>query len=319
MKVNLERFSAYQGTGWKARAGSLASELSRLDAPRVNSEYRPLKAVLLYCPGRELLAVKNPNAAQHLRRISPALIRREYAGITAAFRKEGVEVHLLPGATRPGRGPALNLMYVRDLFFNTTEGAVAARMASEVRAGEEGLAAAALTGLGVPINKSVSGTGTFEGADALWLDKKTVLCGTGTRTNEEGFFQLRRVLAAQGVRTLEVRLPGGVQHLLGLLQIVDRDLALLRAGKASAAVKAVLRGHKINFIPVPESEEVTSRQGMNIVTVAPRRIIMPAGCPGLKKLYLDSGLSVAAEVGISQLVNGAGGLACATGILSRSI
>jgi arginine deiminase len=58
---------------------------------------------------------------------------------------------------------------------------------------------------------------------------------------------------------------------------------------------------------------------MNVVTVAPRRVIMAAGCPGLKRLYEKAGLRVAAEVKISQLINGAGGIACATGILSRDI
>ena len=320
MTGTLDNFSAYQGAGWRPRRGSMALELSRLGAPRVNSEYGRLKAVLLYCPGRELNSIKDPNAVQHLARISPDKIRREYAALAAAFRKEGVAVHMLKGGIeRPGRGPAFNLMYVRDPFFNTMEGVVVARPASAVRAGEEALVGPALSGLGAPINKTISGTGLFEGADALWLDKKTVICGTGVRTNDEGFLQLRQLLALQGVRAVRVPLPGGVQHLLGLLQIVDRNLALLRIEKASVRIKTILRRHKIAVIPVPETDEVRLRQGMNIVTVGPRRIIMPSSCPGLKKLYLSAGLSVAAEVGISQLINGAGGIACATGILSRDL
>jgi arginine deiminase len=48
-------------------------------------------------------------------------------------------------------------------------------------------------------------------------------------------------------------------------------------------------------------------------------VIKAAGCPGLKKLYEKAGLSVAAEIRITQLINGAGGIACATGILARDI
>jgi arginine deiminase len=70
---------------------------------------------------------------------------------------------------------------------------------------------------------------------------------------------------------------------------------------------------------VPEIEETTAMQGMNVVTVAPRTIVMPKGCPTLKRIYAAAGLTVAAEVGIEQLKRGAGGLACATGILSRRI
>ncbi len=319
MKKTWRSFSAYQGAGWQARTESMPAELAKLDAPRQNSEYRRLREVLLCVPGRELLGVRDPNAVQHLARIDLKALRREYAALKAAFRREGVMVRLLGGRRqRLGRGPAYNLMYVRDLFFNTMEGAVVARMASLVRAGEELLAVPALAELGVPVNKTVSGEGLFEGADALWLDPGTVLCGVGNRTNEEGFRQLRLVLAAQGVETIKVPMPGGVQHLLGLLQIVDKDLALLRVEKAPAALRRLLRSRGVDTVPVREGDEVR-RQGMNVVTVAPRRVIMPSGCPGLKKLYLSAGLAVAAEVEIGQLINGGGGIACATGIISRSV
>jgi len=58
---------------------------------------------------------------------------------------------------------------------------------------------------------------------------------------------------------------------------------------------------------------------MNVVTVKPRVIVMPVNCPDLKRLYAARGITVAAEVEIGQLLNGAGGLACATGILGREI
>ncbi|MEI7530250.1 MAG: arginine deiminase family protein [Elusimicrobiota bacterium] len=291
----------------------MALELAQAGAPRVNSEYRRLTAALLYCPGREMLDIKDPNAAQHLAGIDPLKIRREYRKLAAVLKEHGVAVHMIrTGHLTGGKPPdKYNLMYVRDLFVNTMEGAVIARMASAVRAGEEKFAAAALTGLGVPILGSIAGKGLLEGADVLWLDERTVICGTGNRTNTEGFRQLRGSLAPQGVRAVSVKLPGGVQHLLGLLQIVDRKLALLRVQKATGSIRAVLKKNRFTIIPVPETDEVTRRQGMNIVTIAPRKIIMAAGCPGLKALYLKAGLSVAAEVEISQLVNGAGGLACA--------
>lgn len=299
----------------------MAAELAEAGAPRVNSEYKRLKAALLYCPGAELKDIRNPNEVQHLAKIDAARIRREYGGLAAAFRKCGVSVHMMP-AKPPFAGSGqdkFNLMYVRDLFVNTMCGAVVARMASAVRAGEERYAAFALAGLDIPIARTVTGRGIFEGADALWLDEKTMLCGTGNRTNREGFLQLKQTMALQGVEVLSVPMPGGVQHLLGLLQIVDRRLALLRAEKAPAELKALLKRKGFKVVPVPETEEVRLRQGMNVVTVAPRKLIMPSGCPALKALYRRAGLTVAAEAAISQLINGAGGIACATGILAREV
>ena len=46
---------------------------------------------------------------------------------------------------------------------------------------------------------------------------------------------------------------------------------------------------------------------------------MPTNCPGLKRLYEANGITVAAGVDITQLLNGAGGIACATAILAREI
>jgi N-dimethylarginine dimethylaminohydrolase len=226
----------------------------------------------------------------------------------------------MPRAFDGARWPVKrNLMYVRDLFFNTREGAVVSRMASAVRAGEEKHASLALSQLGVPITRTISGAGLLEGADALWLDPRTVLCGVGNRTNAEGFRQLREALEAQGVKTIAVELPRGVQHLLGILQIVDRDLALLRGEIAPRRLAALLKMRGFSLVPVPETDETTLRQGMNVVTVAPRKILTPAGCPGLRRLYEDAGIAVAAEVDVRQILRGAGGLACATGILSRRI
>jgi N-dimethylarginine dimethylaminohydrolase len=210
-----------------------------------------------------------------------------------------------------------NLLYVRDLFFATPKGAVVSKMKGAVRAGEEKHAARALGQLGVPILKSISGRGTFEGADALWLNPKTVLCGVGNRTNAAGFRQLRGVLKKQGVKTVAVAVPRGVQHLLGMLQLVDRDLAFVRTEVAPENLKTLLARGGVRVVPVPETEETTRRQGMNLVTVAPRKVVMAKHCPVLKRLYEKAGVTVAAELEIGQFIRGAGGLACAVGILAR--
>jgi N-dimethylarginine dimethylaminohydrolase len=56
---------------------------------------------------------------------------------------------------------------------------------------------------------------------------------------------------------------------------------------------------------------------MNVITLEPRRIIMPTNCPSLRAVYQQAGLRVLAEAPISQLLNAAGGIACTVGLLAR--
>lgn len=315
MKLNVEKTAAYQGRGWKMRTSDAPGVWAGL---RVNSEWAPLRAVMLYSPGGELRRIKSPLGVQHLYPIVVPHLQRQMRALAAAYRRCGVRVVELKPGRDMGRVPP-NLMFLRDLFFVTPEGAVISRMASRVRAGEEKFVSAALSEQSVMIRGSVAGRGLFEGADALWLTPKLVVVGRGARTNKEGFAQLKAHLGAQGVACVAVKMPRGVQHLLGLLQIVDRRIAVVRTAKAPLQLMRLLKKRGFRVIGVKESDEVREKLGFNFVAVGARRIIMPAGCPELKSVLVRAGVRVAAEVDISQMCNAAGGIGCVTGILSRKV
>jgi N-dimethylarginine dimethylaminohydrolase len=308
---------AYQGKGWKPRRRGLSKAVwAEL---RVNSEWNDLREVLLYCPGKELAKIRDPHKVQHLRAIKPAVLKRELAALARAYRKQGVAVHFLNPRLLPKAlaAPPVNLLFQRDLFFATAEGFIVSRMASETRAGEEKFAAAQLAALGAPIRATVHANGIFEGADALWLDKKTVLCGVGARTNRDALKQLAQIL--NGVRVIAVNMPKGVQHLLGILQIVDCNLAVVRAEKIPAVLRKLLLARGFTLVSLDESEEIVDKQAMNFVTVKRRTIVMARGCPQTRARLKRAGIRIAAEVEISQICAAAGGIACATGILSRRL
>lgn len=285
----------------------------------VHSEYGPLTSVLLYRPGSGIHAYPDPARVLHLRSIDQPALVAEFDAVIAAFTSRGAHVTMIdPEPLDDDRWYRYNMMYCRDLCFITPQGAVMANMAHAVRRHEPLYAARSLEAAGIPLLYTVSGTGTFEGADALWLRDDLVLVGVGNRTNAEGYRQIREVLVRQGVECRAV--PSHqvtTQHLLGSLQIVDHDLALVRDGIVDPGVIALLEAHQVNVVRIPENDEVRSRQAMNIVTVAPRTVFMTAGCHETKELYRSAGLTVAAELELSQLMNGAGGLACATGIVAR--
>jgi N-dimethylarginine dimethylaminohydrolase len=198
----------------------------------------------------------------------------------------------------------------------TPEGAIVGRPASTVRAGEERFVARRLAELGIPILRTVRGQGTFEGADAAWLDHQTVLLATGLRTNAKGASQVAVLLAEMGVDVLPLGLPYGAMHLMGQLRFADKDLAIAWPGRVPyAAVEALrARGHTVLFVP----DEAEAKQGMalNFVTLGPRQILLAAGNPITQRFYEGAGIHCH-TVAIDELVKAAGGIGCLTGILWR--
>ena len=306
--------AAYGGVGWSPRTASLRQEMGDIWGPwGVASEWGPLRAVLLHQPGVEVEGLADPDAAQMLAPVDPAAMRRHHDALAEAYRRAGVTVHYL----EPSTTPPPNTLFVRDLFFTTPEGAILARPASTVRAGEERHVARRLAELGLPILRSVRGNGTFEGADALWVDEETVLLATGLRTNAEGAAQVENLLREMGVEVICVGLPYGIMHLLGVLNFADRDLAVAWPGRVPhrAAEAVRKRGCEVLWLP----DEAEARQGMalNFVTLGPRHVLMPAGCPLTRAAYEAAGISCQ-EVEIGELLKAAGGMGCLTGDLSRA-
>jgi arginine deiminase len=305
--------SAYGGPGWSPRTASLRQEIGTLWGPcGVGCEWAQLQAVLLHRPGPELGQSSDPDRWQMLEPLDTARAGDQHDGLSQAYRAAGVTVHYV----EPPARPSPNLMFVADLMFMTPEGVILGRPASSVRAGEERLVARKLAELGVPILRSVRGRGTFEGADAAWVDAETVLLGTGPRTNGEGAEQVAATLAEMGVATLRVDLPHGAMHLMGQLRLADRDLAIAWPGRlAHAAVEALhSRGFTVLFLD--DEGEAERRMALNFVTLGPRHILMPAGNPVSQAFYERAGITCEI-VEVDELTKAAGAIGCLTGILER--
>ncbi len=314
--VSLDKAASFGGPGWRVRQATHRQDVAhgaRWSAYRVDSEVTRLEAVLLAWPGHELDVGDAPDEHLMLDRVDVAGIQRQARGIVDFFRSHGVEVHL----HRASRSPSPNYVFMRDLFMMTPEGAILGRPAGVQRAGEERWAAEALALAGVPILRTLTGRATFEGADALWLRPDLVLLGTGVRTNEPGAQQVSAVLAEQGVRVIQVPLPAtGVQHLLGVVTPLDHDLAVINGVRASDALLACLADLGLGTLVFEATEELLHRRSNNFVALAPREVVMPAGCPHTRSLLEEQGVRCH-ELDVSEYVKAAGALGCLTGILSR--
>lgn len=307
--------SAYGGDGWQPRARTTREELGTLwGVCGLNSEWAPLRTVLLHRPGAELDASADWNAVNMLAPLDIARAQAQHDALAAAYRAAGVRV----AYAEPQSAPSPNQMFMADLFAMTPEGAILARPASQVRAGEERVAALRLAHMGVPIVRSVSGSATFEGADLIWLDPETALIGRGLRTNDAGAAQVAGVLREMGVAAIAVDLPFGSMHLMGMLRIVDRDLAI--AWHRRLAIRAVealrQRGYQVIF--PPDEREAQQGAAFNVVTLGPRTVLMAAGNPITQAFYEQHGITCH-TVTVDELAKAAGAIGCLTGIVERMI
>ncbi|MFZ1793738.1 MAG: arginine deiminase family protein [Anaerolineae bacterium] len=306
--------SAYGGEGWTPRPRAIAQESGHEWGHfGMTSEWKPLKRVVLHKPGAELAASADDfNAVNMLAPLNLAKAQAQHDGMAQAYRDAGVAVHYLD----PREQPRPNQMFMADLMFMTPEGAILARPASAVRAGEERVAAERLAAMGVPIIRSVGGRGTFEGADAMWLDDKTVLLGRGLRTNDEGAAQVTDALRWMGVDVIQIDLPFGTMHMMGMIRIVDKDLAIAwpmrLVHRGVEALKS--RGYRVAYIP--DENEVRDGLAMNMVTLGPRKILMCGGNPITQEFYEELGVNCVA-VPTDELSKAAGAIGCLTGIVER--
>ena len=305
--------AAYGGPGWSPRTASHAEELGGLWAAcGLENEWAPLKAVLLHRPGPEL-AAEDFNAAQLLEKPSYARAVQQHDALVTAYRVAGVAVTYVEPAVAPA---SPNQIFCADLFAMTPEGAILARPASTVRAGEERWVARRLADLGVPILATLTGHAVFEGADLLWLDRKTAAIARGLRTNQAAIEQIGALLGRMGVELLPFDLPFGTMHLMGLLRIFDRDLAVAWPRRTPFTLVRALeaRGYRVHFLP--EEASPAQNTAFNCVTLGPRRILMVAGHPTTQRFFEDLGVTVTAQPA-DELAKAAGAIGCLSGIVAR--
>src|SRR5665647_617723 len=150
-----------------------------------SSEYTRLRSVLLHRPGKEIENFDFENV-RFREPVDPGKFQAQHDELANYYRVHGVEVYY----TEKGRDDRPNSVFCRDKLFMTPEGAIVTRLAMAERRGEERFISEALGRIGVPIVKTISGSGLFEGANAMWVDLYTCILSLSVRANREGYEQM---------------------------------------------------------------------------------------------------------------------------------
>jgi N-dimethylarginine dimethylaminohydrolase len=209
-------------------------------------------------------------------------------------------------------------IYAHDASFVCDDGAVVLRPGKELRRVEAAAAARDLEAAGVRVVATLAAPACAEAGDLVWLDERTLLAGRTYRTNGAGIETLAAALA--GVEVVALDLPHydgpvSVLHLMSVLSMLDRDLAVIYPRLAPIRLLELLAEHGVRTIDVPDEE--FDSMGPNVLALAPRVALVADGNPQTRRRLEAAGVDVTAYA-TAELGKGDGGPTCLTRPLLRS-
>jgi len=279
----------------------------------VSSEVDDLKAVLMRRPGSEVESFDAREARFSDEPVDVGLMRAQHDSVADLYRNHGVKVFYV----EEQRDDRPNAVFCRDLMFMTPEGAIIARPGMAARRGEERYVAKALAEIGVPIIRTINGDGIFEGANAMWLDRKTVIISTGSRCNRSGCEQVETELKRMGVTdVIHMQQPYSSIHIDGILNAAANDIVMIHASQVPYDVCDTIRKKGFRILEAPSTTELRASFGCNFIALKPGLVVMPEGNPRSRELLESNGVKVL-TVEISEIMKGRGALHCITAFLKR--
>jgi N-dimethylarginine dimethylaminohydrolase len=290
-----------------------------------NSDVGRLRMVLMHRPGEELHvldglplipelgAYGDPKTGAYWRgEVIPSLAEQQaqHDALAAALREEGVEVVHLKRAA-PGRHKSI---YTRDSCIAVQGGAIVTRMGPRIRRGEEAVVTETLAALGMPILRTIHGTGLMEGGSFAYVRPDVAVVGISSRVNEEGARQLEEVLAVQGTRLIRVQIPGYRLHIDGAFVMIDHDVALVNPVILPFVFMQELKRLGVRMVPLSHEDPSWA---INCLAVAPGRVLMSDRVgPRTQEALDQAGISVRL-VPYDRVCLGGGGVHCSTSPLVR--
>ncbi|MET3291641.1 UNVERIFIED_CONTAM: arginine deiminase [Brevibacillus sp. OAP136] len=236
---------------------------------------------------------------------------KEYEAFEAILRKHVPNVVHLPQSDLTG----LDSLYAHDSVKITRNGAILLKSGKTLRQGEPQLLKQVLAEHGIPVLGELTGEARADGGDIVWLDERTVVVGRGYRTNDEGIRQLRELMADVVDEFIVVHLPhaNGPEeclHLMSFISMVSQDLAVVHSPLMPVMFREMLLARGMKLIEVPEAEY--NNLGCNVLALAPRIVMIPAGNPHTKAAMEAEGVTVYEYKGDEISYKGTGGPTCLT-------
>jgi len=187
-------------------------------------------------------------------------------------------------------------------------GAILCRMGVSYRRGEELPIMRTLAKLGMPILRTIHGTGLMEGGSFLWLNDRTAVVSVGHRSNAEGARQLEEVLGTQGVELIFIENTGFGLHIDGSMVMVDVNKALVFFQDLPWWFLDRLKEMGIKLV---DADPRDGGMGVNCIAVSPGRVIMSSHAKYTADCLDAAGVEVI-MVDYDEIHKNGGGIHCST-------
>jgi N-dimethylarginine dimethylaminohydrolase len=301
------------------------AELARVWGERWGSvdEVGTLRSVLLRRPGRELEQIRadawnpaaralvDPHGGWYWESEEPpdlTLVAQQHEALVDALEAEDVEVHF----AAPLEERFTKAIYTRDPLVSVPGGVIVGRLAPLMRRGEERSITQAVGALGIPILRTITGTGLFEGGSFAKLTPRVAAFGTSIRCNDEAASQLAEILKRLGIELIVVPMSGYSIHLDGHFAMVDVDKALVDPTGLPYWFLEKLAELGIEAIWCHPEEG----WAINSLAVRPGRILMCEGNPRTAERLVRRGVE-AVTLPYDEIQKNGGGIHCSTMELRR--
>lgn len=276
-----------------------------MDLVSYRNEFDGLRSAALYRPRLDEISQDEPAVSMYESVPEPNKVLREVDAVIDKLTQLGVQVEVLEANKDENFPITTNMIYLRDTAFIFRDKIIAANMKFPLRRDEP----SKLAGLLIKNNQRysdhiVSGmvSHSFEGADFLVFENN-VSVYTGYRTDKGSLKVFSGLFESADFTEIQASISRVPQHILGGVHIVDSDLGLRRIKYCKDNIPG------IEFIDFEENDEITKGFALNIITLGPKEILMPANRPSTQSMLEKAGI-ICHTVEIEEIHKMGGGLAC---------
>ncbi len=220
------------------------------------SEYLPLRKVIMHRPSDEVELVTESNKKEFLYRnpVSKEKMQKEHDLYTQFLKDEKVDIIPVGNTMCP------NLLFTRDTASVTKKGAILMRPKFAARFFEPFYLKKTFEALNIPTTEITRGC--CEGGDLVYLNEDVLMVGIGPRTDLDGLLQIKELLLGKTVKEIiAVPLPSWRVHLDGTVMILNHNTAIMHSDSLLFPAQ-LLKENNVIFLP-----EFLKEKGFDLIDV----------------------------------------------------